>query len=49
MLTRLARDAAAMYAEIESSELRAKMTALERELDTARSKPRKKRSAHGNL
>ncbi len=49
MLARLARDAAAMYAEIESAELRLKVTALEGERDKARSAPRKKRNAHGDL
>ncbi|HZP08856.1 hypothetical protein [Methyloceanibacter sp.] len=49
MLARLARDAAAMYAELESSELRRKVTALEGELGKTRSAPRKKRSVHGNL
>jgi hypothetical protein len=48
MLARLARDAAAMYAELESSELRRKVATLEGELE-ARSKPRKERSAHGDL
>jgi hypothetical protein len=49
MLARLARDAAAMYAKLESSELHRKVTALEGELENARSTPQEKRSAHGDL
>ncbi|MGE5260875.1 MAG: hypothetical protein ACM3MH_08345 [Actinomycetota bacterium] len=49
MLARLARDAAAMYAELESSELRRKVTALEGELETARSTQQDERSMHGDL
>jgi len=47
MLGRIARDAAAMYAELESFELRRKVEALEGELDRSRS--HKERSAHGDL
>jgi hypothetical protein len=36
MLARLARDAAAMYAELESGELRRQVTMLEGELQAAR-------------
>ncbi len=49
MLVRLAREAAAIYAELESSELRRKVATLEGELDRARSTPQKERSAHGDL
>jgi hypothetical protein len=49
MLARLARDAAAMYAELESSELRRKVTALEGELNTAKSAQPGERSVHGDL
>ena len=49
MLARIARDAAAMYAELESSELRRKVATLEDEIKAAGSKPQEKRSAHGNL
>ena len=36
MLARIAHDAAAMYAELESKELRRKLTSIERELHAAR-------------
>jgi hypothetical protein len=49
MLTRLARDAAAMYAELESSELHRKVTKLEGELETARAEQQEERSVHGDL
>ena len=49
MLARLARDAAAMYAELESSELRHKVTTLEGELETARAERQEERSVHGDL
>lgn len=49
MLGRIARDAAAMYAELESFELRRKVETLEGELDRSRSRPHKERSAHGDL
>jgi hypothetical protein len=49
MLDRLARDAAAMYAELESIELGRKVAALEGELERAQSKLQEERSPHGNL
>jgi hypothetical protein len=49
MLARLGRDAAAMYAELESSELRNKVATLEGELEMKRPASQKKRSAHGDL
>ncbi len=49
VLARLARDAAAMYAELESAELRRKVATLEGDLEAARATPQKKRSAHGDL
>jgi len=49
MLARLARDAAAMYAELESSELHRKVTTLEGELETARAEQQEERSVHGDL
>jgi hypothetical protein len=47
MLGRIARDAAAVYAELESLELRRKVAKLEGELEG--SGPRTKRTAHGDL
>ena len=49
MLARLGRDAAAMYAELESSELRSRVATLEGELGVKRPAPQNKRSAHGDL
>ncbi len=49
MLARLGRDAAAMYAELESSELRSRVATLEGELGVKRPAPQSKRSAHGDL
>jgi hypothetical protein len=49
MLARLGRDAAAMYAELESSELRNKVATLEGELEMKRPASQKRRSAHGDL
>jgi hypothetical protein len=49
MLGRIARDAAAMYAELESFELRRKVETLEGDLDQSRSRPHNERSAHGDL
>ncbi len=49
MLARLGRHAAAMYAELESSELRSRVATLEGELGVKRPAPRNKRSAHGDL
>ena len=46
---RLARDAAAMYAELESSELHRKVTKLEGELEAARAEQQEERSVHGDL
>src|SRR5262249_23481400 len=48
MLGRIARDAAAMYAELESAELRSKGAKLEGELDRSRGQ-KKERTAHGDL
>jgi hypothetical protein len=49
MLARLARDAAAMYAELESIKLGREVAALEGELEAAQSKLQQERSPHGNL